>query len=369
MWIRQGIKARRTRNEGRVRRLEQLRLERAARRERLGRVNFSLASSERSGELVAELTHVRKAYGEKVILADFSTRILRGDRIGLIGPNGVGKTTLLRLLVGEIEPDQGKVKLGTKLAVAYFDQLRAQLDDEATLADTISPGTDFVEIGGVRKHVMTYLADFLFPPQRARAKVKSLSGGERNRLLLARLFSQPANVLILDEPTNDLDLDTLELLEALLQDYSGSVFLVSHDREFLNNVVTQIIAFEGDGKVVEYAGDYDDWERVQNARAAEATAERVSGQPAGRAAPVKERGKVKLSFKETQELSALPEKIAKLEVEQTGIAAQLSDPDLYKKGGDVKQLQARFKDLDAKLLALFARWEELETKQTPAAQA
>ena len=369
VWIRQGIKARRTRNEGRVRRLEQLRLERAARRERLGRVNFSLASSERSGELVAELTHVRKAYGEKVILADFSTRILRGDRIGLIGPNGVGKTTLLRLLVGEIEPDQGKVKLGTKLAVAYFDQLRAQLDDEATLADTISPGTDFVEIGGVRKHVMTYLADFLFPPQRARAKVKSLSGGERNRLLLARLFSQPANVLILDEPTNDLDLDTLELLEALLQDYSGSVFLVSHDREFLNNVVTQIIAFEGDGKVVEYAGDYDDWERVQNARAAEATAERVSGQLAGRAAPVKERGKVKLSFKETQELSALPEKIAKLEVEQTGIAAQLSDPDLYKKGGDVKQLQARFKDLDAKLLALFARWEELETKQTPAAQA
>ncbi len=368
VWIRQGIKARRTRNEGRVTRLEQLRVARAARRERLGRVNFSLAANERSGELVAELSHVGKAYGDKVILADFSTRILRGDRMGLIGPNGVGKTTLLKLLVGEIEADKGTVKLGTKLAVAYFDQLRAQLDGEATLADTISPGTDFVEIGGVRKHVMTYLADFLFPPQRARAKVKSLSGGERSRLLLARLFSQPANVLILDEPTNDLDLDTLELLEALLQDYTGSVFLVSHDREFLNSVVTQIIAFEGDGRVVEYAGDYDDWERVQKARAAEAIAARVSEQPAGRAAPVKERGKVKLSFNETQELSALPGNIAALEEEQAAISAQLGDPELYKKGGDVKKLQAIFKDLDAKLLALLARWEELDAKQTPAAQ-
>ncbi|MDQ3259845.1 MAG: ATP-binding cassette domain-containing protein, partial [Pseudomonadota bacterium] len=286
VWIRRGIEARRTRNEGRVRRLECLRLERAARRERLGRVNFSVSAGERSGELVAELKHVGKSYDERVVIRDFSARVLRGDRIGLIGPNGAGKTTLLKLLTSEIKPDQGTVRLGTKLSVAYFDQLRAQLDDEATLIDTISPGADFVEIGGQRKHVMSYLEDFLFPPQRARAKVKSLSGGERNRLLLARLFTQPANVLILDEPTNDLDLETLELLESLLQDYAGTVFLVSHDREFLNNVVTQLIAFEGEGRLVEYAGDYDDWERVQKARAAEAMARGGPGpRPPGRPAP------------------------------------------------------------------------------------
>ena len=364
VWIRRGIEARRTRNEGRVRRLERLRVERAARRDRLGQVNFSLATGERSGELVAELKKVGKSYGDRVVISDFSTRILRGDRIGLIGPNGIGKTTLLKLLTGEIQPEQGTVRLGTKLNIAYFDQLRDQLNDEATLLETISPGTDFIEIGGQRKHVMSYLEDFLFPPQRARAKVKSLSGGERNRLLLARLFTQPANALILDEPTNDLDLDTLELLESLLQDYGGTVFLVSHDREFLNNVVTQVYAFEGEGRVVEYAGDYDDWERVQKARAAAALTERVTAHAAPGAAPSKARSRVKLSFKETQELNALPEKISALEKQQEEINRRLVDPALYRSQSEqVKPLQARIELIDAELLTLLARWEELEAKR------
>ena len=367
VWIRRGIEARRTRNEGRVRRLERLRVERAARRERLGQVNFALASGERSGELVAELKSVGKTYDDRFVIKDFSARILRGDRIGLIGPNGIGKTTLLKLLTGEIGADQGTVRLGTKLNIAYFDQLRAQLDDEATLLDTISPGTDFIEIGGQRKHVMSYLEDFLFPPQRARAKVKSLSGGERNRLLLARLFTQPANVLILDEPTNDLDLDTLELLESLLQEYSGTVFLVSHDREFLNNVVTQVYAFEGEGRVVEYAGDYDDWERVQKARAETASPERIPEHDALRAAPNKPPGRVKLSFKETNELRDLPEKISALEKEQAEANLRLVDPELYRERPDqVKALQSRVEKIDVDLLALLARWEELEAKQRAA---
>ena len=364
VWIRRGIEARRTRNEGRVRRLERLRVERAARRERLGQVNFSLATGERSGELVAELKHVKKAYGDRLVIEDFSARILRGDRIGLIGPNGIGKTTLLKLLTGEVPADQGTVRLGTKLNIAYFDQLRAQLNDEATLLDTISPGTDFIEIGGQRKHVMSYLEDFLFPPQRARAKVKSLSGGERNRLLLARLFTQPANALILDEPTNDLDLDTLELLESLLQDYSGTVFLVSHDREFLNNVVTQIYAFEGEGRVVEYAGDYDDWERVKRAQAADIAPVRLVEQNAQKAVPDKLRDRVKLSFKEVNELKALPEKIAALEKEQSDINERLLDAELYRsQPAQVKTLQARVDAIDGELLGLLARWEELEAKQ------
>lgn len=385
VWIRRGIEARRTRNEGRVRQLERLRLERAARRERLGRVNFSLTAGERSGELVAEFQHVGKSYAGRPVIKDFSARILRGDRIGLIGPNGAGKTTLLQLLVGEIKPDHGTLRLGTKLSVAYFDQLRAQLDDEATLIDTISLGTDFVEIGGQRKHVMSYLEDFLFPPQRARAKVKSLSGGERNRLLLARLFTQPANMLILDEPTNDLDLDTLELLESLLREYSGTVFLVSHDREFLNNVVTQVIAFEGEGRVIEYAGDYDDWDRVQQARATEAMVRggpgpRPPGTPAPhpaparmvqynavRAAPVKVRSRVKLSYKETQELSSLPEKIEALEKEQAAIHQRLADPELYRSQADqIKKLQTRSEAIDAELTKILARWEALEAKEKAA---
>ena len=251
VWIRQGIKARRTRNEGRVRRLEALRLERAARRERQGNVKLNVDAGERSGKLIAELENVSKSYGDKVLIKNFSTRILRGDKIGLLGPNGIGKTTLLKLILGEIEADSGHIERGSKQSVAYFDQMREQLDEEATLADTISPGSDFVEIGNERKHVISYLEDFLFPPQRSRSPVKSLSGGERNRLLLARLFARPANILVLDEPTNDLDIDTLELLENLLQDFNGTLFLVSHDRAFLENTVTQVIAFEGNGQLAD----------------------------------------------------------------------------------------------------------------------
>ncbi len=265
-WIRKGIEARRTRNEGRVRRLEQLRRERTARRDRLGQVNLQLDTGERSGQMVAELTHVAKSFGGPPLIRDFSTRVLRGDRIGLIGPNGAGKTTLLKLILGEIAPDSGKVRRGVNLSVAYFDQLRDQLDPDATVIDTINPGAEFVQIGNEKKHVISYLGDFLFAPERARSPVRSLSGGEHNRLLLARLFSQPANVLVLDEPTNDLDIETLELLEALLQDYRGTIFLISHDRAFLDSVVTQVIAFEGNGTLAEYAGGYSDWAQYQARR-------------------------------------------------------------------------------------------------------
>lgn len=272
VWIRKGVEARRTRNEGRVLRLEQLRRERAARRDRQGKVELAVDSGDKSGQLVAELEHVTKRFGEKTVVRDFSCRLMRGDKIGLIGPNGAGKTTLLRLILGELAADEGKVRLGTKVQVAYFDQFRAQLDPEAALVDVISPGSDYVEVAGVKKHVISYLGDFLFAPQRARSPVKSLSGGERNRLLLARLFARPANVMVLDEPTNDLDIETLELLEELLQDYKGTLFLVSHDRAFIDAVVTQTIAAEGEGVWHEYAGGYTDWADYQSQRrAAEAT--------------------------------------------------------------------------------------------------
>ena len=238
-------------------------MERAARREKVGKANISVDTGESSGKLVAELDSVSKSYGDKVIVKDFSCRIMRGDRVGLLGPNGAGKSTLLKLILGELQPDSGKIRQGTKLSVAYFDQMREQLNEEMILTDTISQGSEFVEINGKRKHVISYLEDFLFAPQRARSPVKSLSGGERNRLLLARLFTRPANVLVLDEPTNDLDIETLELLEALLQDYTGTLFLVSHDREFLDNVVTQVIAFEGNGELCEYIGGYEDWIRAK----------------------------------------------------------------------------------------------------------
>ncbi|MFN7087979.1 MAG: ABC-F family ATP-binding cassette domain-containing protein, partial [Burkholderiales bacterium] len=267
VWIRKGIEARRTRNEGRVRRLEQLRRERAARRERIGEVGLKVDQGERSGQMVVELHGVGKRFDGRPLIRPFSARILRGDKVGLVGPNGCGKTTLLRIILGELAPDEGRVRHGTKLAVAYFDQLREQLDDDATLVECISPGSEYIEIGGSRKHVIGYLGDFLFPPERARARVSSLSGGERNRLLLARLFSRPANVLVLDEPTNDLDMETLELLGSLLQDYDGTLFVVSHDRAFLDNVVTQVIAFEGNGVLREYAGGYSDWQRVARAQA------------------------------------------------------------------------------------------------------
>jgi ATP-binding cassette subfamily F protein uup len=369
VWIRQGIKARRTRNEGRVRRLEALRLDRATRRERQGNVKLNLDAGERSGKLVAELENVSKAYGNRTLINNFSTRILRGDKIGLLGPNGIGKTTLLKLILGDIEADSGNVERGTKINVAYFDQMREQLDEEATLADTISPGSDFVEIGNERKHVISYLEDFLFPPQRSRSPVKSLSGGERNRLLLARLFARPANVLVLDEPTNDLDIDTLELLESLLQEFAGTLFLVSHDRAFLENTVTQVIAFEGNAVLTEFGGGYDDWQRftqqrlqdsrledkrlAELAQAAKANTKQNTSSPAK---PVS-----KLSFKEEKELADIPVQIEQLEAEQVNINTQLADGELYKTQATlVKTLQARLIEIDALLESLLARWELLD---------
>ena len=360
VWIRKGVEARRTRNEGRVLRLEQLRVERAARRERVGKVQLGLGEAERSGKLVAELEAVSKSYGGREVVKAFSSRILRGDKVGLIGPNGSGKTTLLKLILGEIEPDSGSVRLGTKLAIAYFDQFRAALDEEATLLDTINPGADFVEIDGVRKHVISYLGDFLFPPERAKAPVKSLSGGERNRLLLARLFSRPANVLVLDEPTNDLDIETLELLEELLQSYSGTLFLVSHDRTFLDNVVTQTIASEGGGIWKEYAGGYSDWQRMSKAGKAEAKEEEKRAEKKAAASQPRKPAKVKLNYKESRELADLPGKIESLEKEQAAIAAKLSEAAIYAaQPEEAAKLQQRTAQIEDELLAALTRWEEL----------
>ena len=367
VWIRQGIQARRTRNEGRVRRLEALRLERSARRERVGKVALAVDEGERSGKLVVELRKAGKRYGDNPVVQDFSCRILRGDKVGLIGPNGSGKTTLLKLILGAIQPDEGQVRLGTKLDFAYFDQFRAVLDEEATLADTISVGGDFVEINGARKHVISYLGDFLFPPERARAPVKSLSGGERNRLLLARLFSRPANVLVLDEPTNDLDIETLELLEELLQDYSGTLFLVSHDRAFLDNVVTQTIASEGGGVWKEYAGGYTDWQRVKtSAKPVTGLARRgqKSDGRARKATPGPAPAKAGLSFKEEREVIELQMKIDSLETEQKQITAALADAALYRDQPEqVRRLNLRFAAIEAELATALARWEQLEAKR------
>jgi ATP-binding cassette subfamily F protein uup len=360
VWIRKGVEARRTRNEGRVRRLESLRLERAARRDRSGQVQLGVAQGERSGRLVAELEHVSKRYGEKPVVVDFSCRIQRGDKVGLIGPNGSGKTTLLKLVLGEIEADSGEVRLGTKQSIAYFDQFRSALDEEATLAETISPGSDFVEIDGARKHIISYLGDFLFPPERARAPVKALSGGERNRLLLARLFSRPANILVLDEPTNDLDIDTLELLESMLQEYTGTLFLVSHDRAFLDNIVTQTIASEGGGEWKEYAGGYSDWLRARSkSPSQDAPVPKVAGEARAPRAPAK----AKLSYKESRELGELPARLEALEREQGAIAARLADPMLYQQQpAEAKSLQDRHAAIEQELGKLLARWEALETK-------
>jgi ATP-binding cassette subfamily F protein uup len=365
VWIRQGIKARRTRNEGRVRRLEALRLERAARRERQGNVKLNVDAGERSGKLVAELDEVVKAYGGRVLINGFSTRILRGDKIGLLGPNGIGKTTLLKLILGDIEADRGSVERGTKINVAYFDQMREQLDEEATLADTISPGSDFVEIGNERKHVISYLEDFLFPPQRSRSPVKSLSGGERNRLLLARLFARPANVLVLDEPTNDLDIDTLELLESLLQDFTGTLFLVSHDRAFLENTVTQVIAFEGNGVLTEFGGGYDDWQRFSMQRASSLAQAKNTTKPQSAKVTTTDKAPVanKLSFKEAQELELLPATLEGLEAELATINAALANPDIYRDDADlVKAHQLRLTTLEADIETGLARWAALESK-------
>jgi ATP-binding cassette subfamily F protein uup len=362
VWIRKGVQARRTRDEGRVRRLEELRRQRTARRDQQGQVKLDVSAGERSGKIVAELENVSKSYGSKRIINDFSATILRGDKVGLIGANGAGKTTLLKLILGEEQPDSGTIKQGSKLQVAYFDQMRAQLNEEASLAETIAPGSDWVEINGQKKHVMTYLSDFLFAAERARSPVKSLSGGERNRLLLARLFAKPANALVLDEPTNDLDIDTLELLEELLENYTGTVFLVSHDRAFLDNVVTQVIVSEGDGRWGEFIGGFSDWERYANSEIAKKSAK--APQKSTPKADVKSESKSKkLSYKEQRELEELPKKIAKLEVEQQQITVRLQDTNLYKTQPDeVNQLNRRYAEIDELLLVSLEQWEAIEAR-------
>jgi ATP-binding cassette subfamily F protein uup len=364
VWIRKGVEARRTRNEGRVRRLEALRLERSRRRDQQGQVKLELAAGERSGKIVAELIDVDKSYDNRFIVKHFNAIIQRGDKIGLIGVNGAGKTTLLRLILGEETPDSGTVRQGSRVQVAYFDQMREQLNDEASLVETIAPGSDWVEINGQRKHVMTYLGDFLFAPERARSPVRTLSGGERNRLLLARLFAKPANVLVLDEPTNDLDIDTLELLEQLLEEYDGTVFLVSHDRTFLDNVVTQVVVAEGEGIWKEYVGGYADWERVS--RTSQSTSAKEVSKTAVKtkelAAEPTSKAK-KLSFKEQRELEQLPLQIAALEAEQATLSERLADANLYaKEPAEAQKLSERFAEIDQLLMDSLERWEIIEAK-------
>ncbi|MGV0975199.1 MAG: ATP-binding cassette domain-containing protein [Azonexus sp.] len=363
VWIRKGVEARRTRAVFRVQRLDKLRAERQARRERMGKVNLQLDAGDKSGKLVAELEHVSKRFGQRTIVGDFSIRIQRGDKIGVIGPNGAGKTTLLRMILGELQPDEGTVRLGTKIDVAYFDQFRTQLNPDSSLVDVISPGSDFVEIGGAKKHVIGYLEDFLFAPERARSPVSSLSGGERNRLLLARLFARPANVLVLDEPTNDLDIETLELLEELLANYDGTLFLVSHDRTFLDNVVTQTIAAEGDGVWKEYAGGYSDWASYKASLAKESSRQKVEAKP-GVKASESARAKVdKLSWKEQRELEALPGRIAALEGEQAVLGKRLEDASIYQTDPQAAQKAAeRLAIIDDELMAMLERWEVLEAR-------
>jgi ATP-binding cassette subfamily F protein uup len=364
VWIRKGIEARRTRNEGRVRRLEQLRRERAQRRERQGNVRLAIDEGSRSGKLVAELDDVSFSYGERPIISHLSTTLMRRDRIGLIGPNGAGKTTLIKVLLGELRPTAGKVRLGTNLNIGYFDQMRANLDENATLADTINPGSEWIEIGSQRKHVMSYLEDFLFPPARAHSPVQSLSGGERARLVLARLFARPTNVLVMDEPTNDLDIETLELLEELLQDYAGTVLLVSHDRQFLDNVVTQTLSAEENGHWQEYVGGYDDWvaQRPDPAHA-EAPAKTRKKDAAPKPRPKQDKPG-KITSWERRELDAMPDAIAELEAQQAGLSGKLADPALYRDNPDgVQNVNRQLQALEQKLEKLFARWEELEEKQ------
>ncbi len=372
-WIRKGVEARRTRSAGRVHRLEELRRQRAERRERLGSVRLTLDAGERSGRLVAELEHVSKAFDGRPVVTDFSTRVMRGDRIGFVGPNGAGKSTLLKLILGELPPDTGRVRHGTNLQVAYFDQLREQLDPERSVAETVSPTSDWVEIGPVRKHIVSYLGDFLFPAQRADAPVKMLSGGERNRLLLARLFSRSANVLVLDEPTNDLDIDSLELLEETLQVYPGTVLLVSHDRAFLDNVVTQTIAPEGGGRWREYVGGYSDWlaqrpvAAVQSAPSARREAEPPPPPPArsgGAGGTAGTAGtRVKLSYKESRELAELPARIEALEVEQRELNERMSRADYHRQGtAQIKADGLRLEAIERELATAFDRWAELEAR-------
>ncbi len=360
VWIRKGVEARRTRNEGRVKRLEHLREERAARRERLGSIKLTLDAGERSGKLVAEFENVSKSFGDKRILDGVSLRIMRGDRVGLLGPNGAGKTTLIRLIVGTLEADSGRIRRGTNLQVAYFDQLREQLDPEKTLSETVSPGSDWVEIAGQRKHVTSYLGDFLFPTRRANAPIRMLSGGERNRLLLARLFARPANVLVLDEPTNDLDIDSLELLENMLQDYAGTLLLVSHDRAFLDNVVTQTIAAEGGGRWREYVGGYTDWLRQRPQARVTVPAKPAVAAAAAEAVAIPKR---KLSYKEQRELESLPGEIEKLEVEQQQLTQKMSGPDYHRLAPDeMRRDGERAVELESLIAERMERWIHLEER-------
>jgi ATP-binding cassette subfamily F protein uup len=359
VWIRTGIQARRTRNEGRVRSLEALRVERKARRERVGTVRLQAQEAERSGKLVAEAKGVSFSRDGRPIVKDFSTTIMRGDRVGLIGPNGSGKTTILRLLLGDLPPDAGTIRLGTGIELAYFDQLREQLDPDRTVFDSIADGADFIEIGGASRHITGYLADFLFPSDRARTPVGALSGGERNRLLLARLFTRSFNLLVLDEPTNDLDIETLDLLEDLLLDFGGTLLVVSHDRAFLDNVVTSTLVLEGGGRVGEYAGGYTDWirQRPDPAPVAPPVAKPAAVAPA-RPRPAKKR---KLNFRESSELAALPERIDALELERDRVYASLVDPTVLRDGLAVAAAKARLASLEVEIGQLTERWEALET--------
>jgi len=378
VWIRKGVEARRTRSVGRIARLEKLRSLRAERRDAMGQIKLAVASGERSGKIVADLDHVSKSY-DRPIVKDFTATILRGDKVGLLGPNGAGKTTLLKLILGVIQPDSGVATMGSRIEVAYFDQMREGLNLNATLEDYISPGSEWIEINGQRKHVKSYLNDFLFAPERAASPVSTLSGGERNRLLLARLFARPANVLVLDEPTNDLDIDTLELLEQLLQDYKGTVFLVSHDRAFLDNVVTSIIAYEGDGAWREYEGGYEDWKiqkkRTEAYQLAQTAKQEVKELKQEAKQETKEENKQenkqdnqqvakpkvqKLNGKERQELESIPGQIESLENEQADISVKLADPNLYKSQPDkLTGYQNRLREIEEQLITLMARWEDL----------
>ena len=375
VWIRQGIKARRTRNEGRVRALKAMRDERNRRREREGSAGFSIEEAQRSGRIVAELQHVSHAFGDRVILRDFSTIIQRGDRIGIVGPNGAGKSTLVRIMLGELAPDSGEVRLGSKLEVAYSDQLRGQLDPEKNLIDNVCGGQDFIEIGGRRRHAISYLGDFLFSPERVRTPVKALSGGEQNRAVLARLFSRPANLLVLDEPTNDLDIETLELLEEILLDYEGTVILVSHDRAFMDNVVTSLLVLEGDGVVSEHAGSYSDWEARGHTLASARPPEEAEPGPedadvAARAAepatarPGRPAATRKRSYKEQRELEALPAQIEALEERQQALERDISRPDFYQGDhAEVEQALADLARIQEELEGALQRWVELEGEE------
>jgi ATP-binding cassette subfamily F protein uup len=371
-WLRRGVKARRTRDEGRVKALMAMREERRARREQPGTVRLQIESGERSGQLVFEADRISKSYAGVPVVREFSARIMRRDRIGLIGPNGAGKTTLLRMLVGELAPDAGEVRRGANVQIAYFDQQREQLDPERTVVDTVADGNDTVTVGGVTRHVYGYLEDFLFPPERARSPVKTLSGGERNRLLLARLLTRPANVLVLDEPTNDLDIETLELLEAQLAEYPGTLLIVSHDRQFLDNVVTSTFVFEGAGRVQEYIGGYDDWARQRDAALAAGAAAAPTRAPgpqrtapaAQPAAPPAAAPRKKLSFNERREFDALPDRIAALEAELRELQARVERADFYKEGAAaIAATLQRLEDARTELDQAYARWDELDTRE------